>query len=86
MAKKYLQMKKTSNEQKILKAMDNKICEIETYIEKLKKIENVIKNKKPFLELIIISKNEMDKFEKEELKKRNKNCKIQLVWLVSFVN
>ena len=57
-------MKKTSNEQKILKAMDNKICEIETYIEKLKKIENVIKNKKPFLELIIISKNEMDKFEK----------------------
>ena len=86
MAKKYLQMKKTSNEQKILKAMDNKICEIETYIEKLKKIENVIKNKKPFLELIIISKNEMDKFEKEELKKRNKNCNIQLVWLVSFVN
>lgn len=63
-------MKKTSNEQKILKAMDNKICEIETYIEKLKKIENVIKNKKPFLELIIISKNEMDKFEKEELKKK----------------
>ena len=47
--------------------MDNNPNEIETYIEKLKKLENIVKNKMPFFKSII-SKDEMDKFEKEELK------------------
>ena len=46
--------------------MDNNPNEVETHIEKLKKLENIVKNKMPFFKSIIISKDEMDKFEKEE--------------------
>ena len=45
---------------------------LETYLEKCKKIEDIIKNEKPFCKPIYISKDDMDKFEKEVLKKKAK--------------
>ena len=63
-----------------LKAIDNKINEIEAYLVKLKKKqENIIKYEKPSFKPIIISKDEMDKFEVVDLKKQRNICKKQLV-------
>ena len=60
---------KSEQPTKTLKAIDNQLYEIETCIKKLKKIENILKNEKSFFKPIKISKDEMDKFEKEKLKK-----------------
>ena len=58
MAKKHLLKKKAKNKQKI----DKKLNEIKECIEKK------VQKWKPIFKQIIISKNEMNKFEKEELK------------------
>ena len=55
---------------KKFKAIHNKLNEIETYIKMLKDIKNKIKkiSWKPFFKPIIISKNDLDKFEERKLK------------------
>ena len=67
---------KSKKRTKRLKDIDNKLHEIKEYIENLKNIRSTTKNEKSIFKQIIISKDEMDKFEKEE---RKKNCKRQLV-------
>ena len=59
MAKKHLLKKKAKNKQK---KIDKKLNEIKECIEKK------VQKWKPIFKQIIISKNEMNKFEKEELK------------------
>ena len=69
-----MQKKKVKNNQKKLKVIENKVNVIEKCIEKIKKIKNV-KNEKTICKQFIISKDEMDNFGKEELKKERKTVK-----------
>ena len=62
MAKKVAE-KQSVQQIKKLKALDNKLNKIETYKANLKEIENTIKTEKPSFKPIMISKDEMDKFE-----------------------
>ena len=62
MAKKVAE-KQSVQQIKKLKALDNKLNKIETYKANLKEIENTIKTEKPSFKQIMISKDEMDKFE-----------------------
>ena len=62
MAKKVAE-KQSVQQIKKLKALDNKLNKIETYKANLKEIENTNKTEKPSFKPIMISKDEMDKFE-----------------------
>ena len=70
----HLQKKKSKERTKKLKYIDNKLKEIKECIERIKKIKK-FKNEKTTFKQTIISKDEMDKFGKEELKKEKKNLK-----------
>ena len=76
---------KSEQPTKTLKAIDNQLYEIETCIEKLKKIENILKNEKSFFKPIKISKDEMDKFEKEKLKKEIEMKKKKTVGMTGII-
>ena len=56
-------MKERSIEQTRCKDIDNKLNEIKECIKKIKRIKK-FKNVKPIFKWVIISKNEMEKFEK----------------------
>ena len=64
--------KKSRKETKKLKDIHNELNEFKEYMEKLRKVENMSKNENLIFKQIIIYKDEMDIFEKEELKQRAK--------------
>ena len=54
---------KSVQQTKKLKALHNKLNEIETYKAKLKKMANTVKTENPSFKQIIIYKDKVDKFE-----------------------
>lgn len=76
---------KNKKRTKILQNINNKFNEIKASLEKIKKIKN-FKNEKLNFKHFIISKDNMDMFEKEELRKERKIVKNSWFdWLINYV-
>ena len=66
--------KRSKTQTKKIKDIDNRVNEIKKFVEKIKKIK-ILKNGKLIVKEFILSKDTMDKFEKEELEKERRTVK-----------